>query len=571
MKNSKTTSFRDELLKLLTIYTLVPLLFVAVVFILFLLLYFNSAVIKTNKANSVKIENVLENTITDYSAMLDKIDIDISKTKKADLDSYTNQISKDIVKFFHSENIVGEFYILDKDYNVYMSTQKNPPSFLPPYSGTNWGLAQKLNSNLNTIQYAFVYNSANQHQSRDLVIGKTVTDDNGNVLYYLIFDIPCDNIITLMDDHRTSFVLTNKYGDIYLSNTNTFTKWYRSAKNELIDGNSFFAFEGEWFYKYNSLALDDSLIIYTTTSIKSYIILCIAYGGLFLFATIIFYFAISRVSNKITKQRLVLIDEMVDAFTSVQKGDLNVRMDIQTNDEFGIISNSYNLMLESLNDQIERNIKFARETAISEIKQLESQFNPHFLFNTLTNINYMINLEPQSASKMIIALSKILRYSIDNTIHNVTLEKDLTYVNNYISIEQIRFKSRLNCTLDIDEETLNCVIPKLIFQPIIENSIIYGFEGKECLDIHIKTFIKDNVLYINLRDDGLGISVDKLEEINKILSSSENTSKHIGLFNIDRRIKLIYGENYGLSIRSQENIGTEINITIPVRKDLNNA
>ncbi len=567
MKKSNPTNFRDELIRLLTIYTLIPMIFVVIGFIVFLGLYFNSAVVNANRTNNTLVKSTLEGTFYKYSLFINTVENDINGYTTLSDSEKISKISKDIVKFLDANNDTAEFYILNADYNTVFSTSNDSPAFMPNNAGSNWGISYKLNNEPHVIQYAFFSNNQNYKLSRDLIIGKSITTYQSNEVLYILFEIPSAELISQIDDDKTNFIVTNSFNDIYLSNTDIFTVWYKSASKAIQNKKSFFAFNNEWYYKYSRRLPNSDLLIYTITPIKSYLTLFLVYGGVFLVVVIIFYYAISKIVSKLTKDKLNLVDQIISAFQSVQNGNLNVRMDIKTNDELEIISQSYNLMLESLNTQIEKNVQFAKETVRSEIKQLESQFNPHFLFNALTNINYMINIDPDSASQMIFSLAKILRYSIDNTIHNVTLEEDLTYVKNYLLIEQTRFSSRLTCNFDIAENTLSCIIPKLIFQPIIENAIIYGFDSKEFLTIDLQTYTLNDVLHIKLTDNGSGIDKEKLASIKKILSEVSNESKHIGLYNIHRRIKLTYGDPYGISIDSELNSGTQIIITIPVKKE----
>lgn len=177
---------------------------------------------------------------------------------------------------------------------------------------------------------------------------------------------------------------------------------------------------------------------------------------------------------------------MVEAFQEVQAGNLDVTLHIKSYEEFEIIGESYNLMLSSIKDLIASNEEKIRQTSIAEIKQLESQFNPHFLFNTLEHIRYMTKLEPEAVNKMIVSLSSILRYSINNTILDVTIAEDLEYTKSYLLIQKYRFHERFNYTVYMERGTEDCIIPKLIFQPIIENAIKYGFGDKEKLMVRMK-------------------------------------------------------------------------------------
>ena len=121
--------------------------------------------------------------------------------------------------------------------------------------------------------------------------------------------------------------------------------------------------------------------------------------------------------------------------------------------------------------------------------------------------------------------------------------------------------------MDIAEEALGCLIPRLIVQPMIENAVKYGFGSRENLHVELKAYCHEEKLMIICRDDGVGMSAGTLEEVSAILSKEENQSSHFGLYNIHRRIQLLYGPPYGITLRSQEGYGTTLVITMPIRKE----
>ncbi|MEG1520235.1 MAG: histidine kinase, partial [Clostridia bacterium] len=211
---------------------------------------------------------------------------------------------------------------------------------------------------------------------------------------------------------------------------------------------------------------------------------------------------------------------------------------------------------------IEINNQKTKQNFLSEIKQLEMQLNPHFLFNTLENIRYSISFDPEGAKSMVVNLSEILRYSI-NGIQEITFGEDVEY----LKIIKARFKNNFEYKFDISEKANNIIIPKLILQPLIENSVKYGYGEKEVLSISIKAKVVDDELKIEIADNGVGIEKDKLEEINDMLQKKTNNSEHIGLYNVNRRLQLLYGEKYGLKIFSKTGFGTTIKLVMGIKKN----
>ena len=190
----------------------------------------------------------------------------------------------------------------------------------------------------------------------------------------------------------------------------------------------------------------------------------------------------------------------------------------------------------------------------SELKALQSQINPHFLFNVLNTMTSLIRTNPEKAREVIIDLSNYLRYNLDNNVKSVELIKELNQVDTYIKIEKVRFGDKLNILYDVDESLYNFQIPSLIIQPLVENSIKHGILKKRengCVKIIIKKIDKD--IEITIEDDGVGIEQSIIDNLDKQIK------ENIGLKNVHQRLKLLYGE--GLNIKKLEQ-GTRIKFKI---------
>ncbi|BET15679.1 sensor histidine kinase [Fusobacterium vincentii] len=190
----------------------------------------------------------------------------------------------------------------------------------------------------------------------------------------------------------------------------------------------------------------------------------------------------------------------------------------------------------------------------SELKALQSQINPHFLFNVLNTMTSLIRTNPEKAREVTIDLSNYLRYNLDNNVKSVELIKELNQVNTYIKIEKVRFGDKLNIIYDVDESLYNFQIPSLIIQPLVENSIKHGILKKRdngCVKIIIKKIGKD--MEVIIEDDGIGIEQTIIDNLDKQIK------ENIGLKNVHQRLKLLYGE--GLNIKKLEQ-GTRIKFKI---------
>ena len=190
----------------------------------------------------------------------------------------------------------------------------------------------------------------------------------------------------------------------------------------------------------------------------------------------------------------------------------------------------------------------------SELKALQSQINPHFLFNVLNTMASLIRTNPEKAREVTIDLSRYLRYNLDNNVKNVELIKELNQIDNYIKIEKARFGDKLNVIYNVDESLYNFQIPSLIIQPLVENSIKHGILKKRengCVKIIVKKIDKD--IEVIIEDDGVGIEQTVIDNLDKQIQ------ENIGLKNVHQRLKLLYGE--GLNIKKLEQ-GTRIKFKI---------
>ena len=269
------------------------------------------------------------------------------------------------------------------------------------------------------------------------------------------------------------------------------------------------------------------------------------------------------------------IKRIVKGMRKVQEGESSVYVEIDRKDELGYLGGTFNKMAKEINHLVNWIYREQITRKEAELKALQSQINPHFLFNTLESINWMAQLNNvPEISETVTDLSSLMEASIGRDDRLITLEEEVTYADRYISLMKRRFEDRFEWDKSIMPEALKIKIPKLLIQPIIENAVYHGIE--KCRGrglISLKAFIVNGILVIEVMDNGAGISQEELEELNERLSIDNDTyfktlaekkKKSIGIDNVNRRIKLFYGEEYGLKIESTAGEYTKVAVTIPL-------
>lgn len=250
--------------------------------------------------------------------------------------------------------------------------------------------------------------------------------------------------------------------------------------------------------------------------------------------------------------------------------------ELKGTDEISYLIKSYNKMIHRVSkliqDLYKAELKVQKdliEKKDLELQALESQINPHFLYNTLETISSQAILNnDMEISDMVVALSKMFRYSVKN-LEVVTLAQEIQHTKNYLIIEEYRFQKRVNFNFEIDSSLYNEKIVKLTLQPIIENALEHGLHKRDNGQVTIRAEKRMNKLNIEVIDDGRGIEAKKLKQIKESLNfesyhSSYNMRKNIGLTNVNRRIQLIFGIEYGIKIYSVVGGGTRVCIDLPV-------
>ena len=291
--------------------------------------------------------------------------------------------------------------------------------------------------------------------------------------------------------------------------------------------------------------------------------------NLFIIAGLILVFACFTsifLSSVITRP----IKKLMRNITLVEKGLFDNLPVIDSNDEIGELSRRFNEMSSELKRLVSRIQKEEKAKAMAEIRALQSQINPHFLYNTLGSVKWIPSM--QKADKIVEmteALISILRYTAKLESSMVTLREEIDNIRNYIIIQNVRYYNRIQLQIQVDDSLLGSRMPKLILQPIVENAIFHGFAELEDEGIiTVRAHRYDEGIQIEISDNGAGIDPATAEWLNRELRSADNIqTSGIGLPNVQRRIQLHYGDRYGIGFHSAQGQGTTFVITLPDIQD----
>ena len=263
------------------------------------------------------------------------------------------------------------------------------------------------------------------------------------------------------------------------------------------------------------------------------------------------------------------IQKLRDSMKKVQEGDFSVSdVVVDSKNEIGSLTKSFDVMTHRIHELMEQNVHEQEEKRKSELKALQSQINPHFLYNTLDSIIWMAEgKKNEEVVLMTASLARLLRQSISNEDEVVPIANEVEYARGYLTIQKMRYKDKLEFQIEVDSSILYIHLIKLVLQPIIENAIYHGLKYKESKGLLIvKGFMKDGNAVLQVIDDGVGMDEETLAHIYDKHKVNYH-SNGVGVYNVQKRLKLYYGEDYGITYTSELGKGTTATITIPGRQE----
>lgn len=298
---------------------------------------------------------------------------------------------------------------------------------------------------------------------------------------------------------------------------------------------------------------------------KSVMAETMAISGVMILAVVITLIVTLLLLNRILTGVVKPLKKLEKYMVQVNPDNMDQRMEILTDDEIGHLSMKFNQMMDRIRNLKEQVIEEQEDKRKYELQALQAQINPHFLYNTLDSIIWMAETNDSNIVAMTEALAKLFRISLNKGNEEISLERELEHVKNYLIIQSMRYADKFTYEISVDPGVERCRTIKLILQPIVENCIYHGIKKKRGTGkITIRAYRREQNLIIEVSDDGCGMPKEICRKILSDEIESENISgSGIGVKNVNERIQLRFGKKYGLSYSSEEGVGTTVTYVLP--------
>ncbi|HPU63372.1 MAG TPA: sensor histidine kinase [Mobilitalea sp.] len=528
------------------------------------------------KKINTKIAEVLDKVAKDYNEGLNRLVSDsqiVNACTNKSRGSITNA-NRLLYDFVNDREIRSVFVLVDTEGNIICSNlyRDNRYIFLQSYLYKN--LAQKMlfepeKTVLVPSRLNYSYN-----QTGDLLLGRTVTDGQ-KVVGFLFFDLLDEEMYELVRDYNVDdVILTDQFNNLIFSvgrqSEYSMGKYpvgfqFDNKQENIIELN------GKKFLIIKSVLGAGDLYLYTLVSINFQLSI-FRYAILFLtLLGLLMLLMLKPLTLIITNKNLLAIEELRKSVLEMGKGNMEEIMRPQVFEEFQELHDTFRDMVLQREELQKRNSELVERKRVMEIRQLKEQINPHFIFNVLETLRYEVLIDANKASEMIMAFANIMRYSIYYQDAIVPLKTDIEYVKDYLMLQKMRYNRRLTYSIEIPEDLLECRIPKLVIQPIVENALKHGMKNVETIHVTITAYEENGNLMLKVWDNGTGIEAEIMEELIEDLQREDLSKEHIGLYNSHRVVRLMYGPPYGLKIESTYGEGTSVTIILPINRGDENA
>lgn len=560
MKKWIRQSFRNQIFVTVLLVTLVPLLFCSV-----LMLQVQVSRITNSQQDQAQQQlDTLETSLTDLLGKIDTVSRELSEStvvrsvmRNETPDSRT--LYQVLLQDTASLRGLTRFDLCFASGDCFYTTD---PMRAPQYYDPNWGILRSA-AQENTLVCMAGEDAANAVE-----IARAVRSYDGTVLGYLVAVISRENFNDLFRDTLAQasdvLIVDCFWNPVYSSqNAGTFDT-VLSLRDQILAGKSPRDAGGECSYVVRKVPETGfSLILqqpraFTEQVLTTFYQVSAAMALLSLILSLAYALHFSRYLS-------APVHQLSEAMEQVQKGNLSVHIRMDRADEFGKLSQSFNRMTREYQANLDRSVERQKQLNSTQIRMMQAQLNPHFLYNTLDSIKWLgVANGVGEISAMATDLAAILRDSISGEAF-VTLEQELEIIDRYLEIQYIRFEDRFVCEVDIPEKFQYCLIPKLSLQPLVENAIIHGVADLEEGYIKITAWEDGQDLILCVADNGCGIPQEILEALNH--PDKQIPGRHLGLSNVDQIARLHFGEGYGIYAESAAGTGSKVCLKIPRKRE----
>lgn len=503
--------------------------------ILVIVFLFASVTVVVNSVNNnINKNHSIELVNKSFIELTDKIALQISSHNSDNeylLAIQNNHVSRKIVSssnysFSRTINVRYNYDIYDMNVNpIYQESYH----LLPQYK-IYLNIIRDRVKNDSPIKY-ILYPSFKTHTATLIYYGGLYKDSK--LIGFDMFSIDISDLNYALLPNTGTYVITDRFDSIIATNNYSILENslnFKYTKNYSIDTANYHVtrveqdFYSIYFLEKNISLSKSYLIVFSILLIILFVVLGFSY----------------KVIKKIAKENAQSFESIIADTNTVSMGNLDHRINENLDDDFKSLAINVNEMLDKLNSEIILNKELSETNSIFEKRKLDAQFNPHFLYNSLETIRYSMQYDVKGTEKYILDLTSILRYSISNDINYSSVEDDLTFINKYLELYKYRFKEKLTYSITSSDEVKDILIPKLAIQPLVSNSIKYGFAESLHVRIDISTEMIDDLCYIRVRDNGSSMTDEMIIEINQICKQKKNPTNHIGIHNVLRRFMILY-------------------------------
>ena len=422
----------------------------------------------------------------------------------------------------------------------------------------SWGIIEQMNSYPKELVIFPNCTDKGTGQSICLNLGRAVLSADGSVLGYVVIDLYRDNLLNAVrntEDDDLVFTVLDAENRVILGTTGQFEEGKTIECSRTLEGFILEQKDSLWGLKLNAYY---NIMDFYENSRMLLVVTAVA----FIITLMVSFILASVFANRMYRP----IDTLVRSMNDVIEGKLDIKIDINEHDsdEMKMVSSVFNWMINRICILIQDAKEESERKKNAELKALQAQISPHFLYNMLNEIKALAKMgRTQEIAEFVIHLGKMLRRSIAFQDGFVSLEEDLKFVDDYVRLQQIRYDQLFSAEISADTEVLKCRIPNLIIQPLAENAIIHGFtEDKDHYTLRVRCYREGDKLQIEIYDNGIGVEDAYLNYINNV-EKGVRIYSGLGVENVQKRLVLIYGMQYGLKMESQKGKYTRVTITLP--------
>ncbi|MDG0875052.1 histidine kinase [Paenibacillus thiaminolyticus] len=565
----KSNKFKDYIRKTFVRSGAILVLLIFALFILSLLLTFRETIVQTNRSYNAGLSQLIEKEVQQYSEGLDRLAKDKAIRSVFENKNVLIEANQFLYRFVKDRKIKANFVLLDHKQHIVSTNFYQSDQEILSNSYVLKDLLLKLQEQEEGVYGGTNKISFEQFRKSPYLLAKPITSGNEVRGYLLFFLTDLGAYIHPRD--ADMIVVADRFDNIIYTSHDSLRNGMGKSTIPYRTDQKIIAFHDSYYYMTANETGNGNFHILTMTSMNSFKQFLVIGIVILLGSGLILLALIHLVVPKLMKSNLQSFDSFISAVDQYKQGNMDYRLEARTFDEFQTIYDEFNNMMSKIQLLMKHNDEIAERKRKMEIKHLENQFNPHFVFNVLEMLRYEMVFDAKNASNIVVMFANLMRYYIHYGNGEVALHTDIGYMEDYLRLQKMRFNTRLDYETDIDPALLDYKIPKLLLQPIIENSIKHGIEHTKHLLIRIMIRQVGDDIEIAVEDDGQGMEEDRLDYIRKLLDDKDAMPEHVGLYNSHRVMQLLYGPAYGLSIQSTQGAGTTVIARIPYIGDVSNV